>query len=54
MPPSTYYRDKAKYDGKIDQCEIELQDVTDKEPEQFNRKKRKMDDYFFGWTHKTR
>ena len=46
MPPSTYYCDKAKYDGKIDQCETELHDVTDKEPEQFDRKKRKMDDYF--------
>ena len=46
MPPSTYYHDKAKYDGKIDQCETELHDMTDKEPEQFDRKKRKMNDYF--------
>ena len=46
MPPSIYYRDKAKYDGKIDQCKTDIHDVTDKEPEQFDRKKRKMDDYF--------
>ena len=46
MPPSTYYHDKAKYDGTIDQCKTELHDMTDKEPEQFDRKKRKMDDYF--------
>ena len=46
MPPSIYYCDKAKYDGKIDQCKTDIHDVTDKEPEQFDRKKRKMDDYF--------
>ena len=45
MPPSIYYHDKAKYDGKIDQYKTDIHDVTDKEPEQFDRKKRKMDDY---------
>ena len=46
MPPSIHYHDEAKYDGKIDQCETDIHDVTDKEHEHFDRKKRKMDDYF--------
>ena len=46
MPPSIHYHDKAKYDGKIDQCETNIHDMTDKEHEHFDRKKRKMDDYF--------
>ena len=46
MQPCTQYRDKAKYNGKIDQCESDLHDKTDNEPEKYDKKKWKMDDCF--------
>ena len=46
MQPSTQYWDIAKYDGKRDQCETNIHDKTDKEPEKYDKKKCKMDDYF--------
>ena len=46
MQPSTQYQDKAKHDGKIDQCETDIDGKTDNEPEKYDKKKCKMDDYF--------
>ena len=37
MQPSTQYRDKAKYDGKIDQCETIIHDKIDNEPEKYDK-----------------
>ena len=41
MPPSTYYHDKAKYDGKIDQCETDIHDMTDKNLNNLTERKEK-------------
>ena len=39
MQPCTQYQDKAKYNSKIDQCETDLHDKTDNEPEKYDKKK---------------
>ena len=42
MQLSTQYQDKAKYDGKIDQCETNIHDKTDdNEPEKYDKKSAK-------------